>query len=213
MDPHRGQQETHATGQTHSKQCVNLSDHTSVEETNWPLNFTHFLPYLLGLSHICCNNYTSSFFLLYISTIFFFLTSLPHPCIVWVSFWFVAFFSLSVSAYTSRGPIPASPWGLSLCLVLSPSIDFESKARRVPLTHFSLRCHFACSAVPKLNKMDSGMMWGGGGKEAENMRALMGTVGKIRRELVSPGRQERKTVEQNMKALKSTLSIHIPLRD
>lgn len=38
-------------------------------------------------------------------------------------------------------------------------------------------------------------------------------VGKIRQELVSPGRQEGKTVEQNMKALKSTLSIHIPLRD
>lgn len=85
-----------------------------------------------------------------------FSTPLPHPCITGLS---GGLLCLCLCAYTSRGPIPASPWGLSLSLVLSPSIDFESKARRVPLTHFSLRCHFACSAVPKLNKMDSGMMW------------------------------------------------------
>ena len=79
------------------------------------------------------------------------------------------------------------------------------------MTHFSLWCHFAFSAVPKLNKMDSGMMRRD--KEEESMRGLMGAVGKIRLECVSPGCQEGKTVDQNMKALKSTLSIHIPLRD
>lgn len=84
-----------------------------------------------------------------------------HHLIVFLVCYFLFLECLCLCAYTSRGPIPASPWGRSLCLVLSPSIDFESKARRVPLTHFSLRCHFACSAVPKLNKMDSGMIWGG----------------------------------------------------
>lgn len=52
----------------------------------------------------------------------------------------------------------------------------------------------------------------------ENMSAVVWTVCEkkkrnIRGELGSPGCKGRKTVEQNMKALKSTLSIHITLRD
>lgn len=89
-----------------------------------------------------------------------FISPFPHPCIIWLSFWFVAFCSLSVCVciYKQRPhtSIPLRTLPLFSCFSLH---WFESKARQVPLTHLSLRCHFACSTVPKLNKMDSGMMW------------------------------------------------------
>lgn len=44
-------------------------------------------------------------------------------------------------------------------------------------------------------------------------RSLMGTDQKTRQSLSHLNIKKGKTSEQNMKALKSTLSIHIPLRD
>lgn len=109
---------------------------------------------------VCFNNYTSSFYFCeFLPSIFFedlSYTLASLGCLF-------GLFACVCVHIQAEAPIPASPWGLSLCLVLFPSIDFENKPRRVPLTHFSLWCHFAYSAVPQLNKMDSGMMWGGKG--------------------------------------------------
>lgn len=121
----------------------------------WPLFSSSFYSFFTcsSMSDRTCVSLPLSWFFTYLySTTFFFSTLLTpvSPCIILVCHFYVQNVLVSVC------PIPASPWGISLCLVLSPSIDFESKAMQAPVTHFSLRCHFACSAVPKLNKMDSG---------------------------------------------------------
>lgn len=67
---------------------------------------------------------------------------------------------------------------LSLCLVLSPSIDFESIARPGAVDPLFPPVPF-CSAllVPKLNKMDSGNDVWRLKRKAENTSTLMGTDG------------------------------------
>ena len=184
VDPHGGQQATHATGQTHSMICAN-----SVSLGNFvtPLRT---LPWSDHISSYPLSVPSVGLHLLLLPSLYFYHLFLFDSSPIPLQHWAVCCVCVHTQA---EAPIPASPWGPSLCLVLSPSIDFESKARRVALTPSPpppYRCHFACSAVPKLNKMDSGMMWGGE-RKTENVNVLMGTFGKIRQELVSPGRQER----------------------
>lgn len=119
--------------------------------------FLFFFCPICWLSNLSISITALSFFCVFLLSISFDLLSYTLAslgCLIGLFAWVCVYIRAEASYHHSL-------WGLSLCLVLFSSIDFESKPRRLPLTHFSLWCHFAYSAVPQLNKMDSGMMWGG----------------------------------------------------
>lgn len=115
-----------------------------------------FLPYLLRLSHL---------------SISIMVLALSFFCVFYyLSFKLLSYTLASLGCLFGLLPVSVCVWEqrshTTIPLADYPSfkfffssIDFESKPRLLLLTHFSLWCHFAYSAVPQSNKMDSGMIW------------------------------------------------------
>ena len=205
VDPHGGQQATHATGQTHSMICAN-----SVSLGNFvtPLRA---LPWSDHISSYPLSAPSVGLHLLLLPSLYFYHLFLFDSSPIPLQHWAVCCVCVHTQA---EAPIPASPGGPSLCLVLSPSIDFESKARRVELTHSPPHT----GAILPAPLSQSWIRWTLEWCEVEKGKQRIWMYwwehsGKSDKSLSHLDVKRGKTVEQNMKALKSTLSIHIPLRD